>query len=216
MVHVMGHRSTLRTFGCAAAMAGLLLAFPAGGLASSASCHTRGKTIAKSKTSRVYRYGTHKVPWVDGSGLRKQPAYYGCRFATGKARRLVLEGAGPDDLTLRGDYVAFTSLGVDGGFFWILLADVNLGTGKRMQTKILGDEDTGLVRLVLTTHGSIAWSTQVKEADPPRGEIHRAAFKQAAMTLDSGPTVDSASMTLKGSTIQWTRGGVLQTAPLVP
>lgn len=213
--------SAMRTVGCAAAITGLLVAFPASGAASTRTCLKRGKTIAKNSVARVYRYGTHAVPWVDGAKPIKRPAYYGCRLKNGKARRLVLAGDEPRLLVLRGVYVAFTSVGVDGGESWTTLSDVNVQTGHRGETRVSGEEDAGVVKLVLTTHGSIAWSVEVGESTPPRGEIYKAQFRKAATLVDSGPDVDAASLMLSstphlGNVISWGRGGTGQLTQLNP
>lgn len=214
MVRFMDSRIPLRAVGCAAAVIGVLLAFPASGLASSSTCHKRGKTIAHTATARVFRYGIKAVPYVDGGDPIKRPAYYGCRFKTGIPRRLVLEGDGPGRLKLVGDFAGFVSGGVDGGFSWLVLSALNLRTGKRMDKTVPNENDTIVPRVLFTAKGSIAWSTLEREAEPPLGEIYRVAFQQQVTRLDSGADVDPNSLKRAGATLEWTKGGQPMAAPI--
>jgi hypothetical protein len=182
------------------------------------SCRTaRGRTIVSSRSARIFStWGADE----DGPGSFA----YGCLVGGRRAflGRMYSEddegiGGGIDQFKLAGQYAAwFEHWHVEFANEAETIAVVDLARGGRAVHVVSGPFSTWQ----LSRKGSLAWikvycPTQRCGNDDPRMVEVWVADAGGRRRLDSGTDIDYRSLTVDGSTVVWTRGGVHQRAPLV-
>jgi hypothetical protein len=152
---------------------------------------------------------------------------YGCArgasrvYRLGNAQICIRAGrAGP--VVLLGTLVGygFEMCGVDTGSSEVIVQRLSDGHKLRTEAAItgqVGPESYGAVRsIALRGDGAVAWIAQASSIIR-RGqitEVHR-ADRRGTATLDSGNTIDPASLRLRGSTVTWRHGTATRTATLL-
>jgi hypothetical protein len=131
-------------------------------------------------------------------------------------------------MTLAGTMVAYEQTEADeqpegeGTSTWsVLVRDLRTGrwvhrafTGTARQARFHGVGP--VVGLVVKTDGSVAWIAEVAGLPgraPTEYEVH-AVDKSGSRVLASGTEIAPKSLALSGSTLRWTAGGKLFSAPL--
>jgi hypothetical protein len=77
----------------------------------------------------------------------------------------------------------------------------------------VGDGPDVVPDLVVKDNGSVAWIESADYSANPPPQV-RKVDRLGNVVLDSGPDIDPLSLTLRGSTLRWKKGGVIQTATL--
>ncbi len=113
-----------------------------------------------------------------------------------------------------------TQFGVDSGTTKLVVVDV--GARRVLRSIEAGSyADAGLIfsekviRYLLTSHGSVAWTlTREDHSEPPLESVWAAPREGPAALLDSGPAIDAGSLALSRATLSWTDAGAQRTAPM--
>jgi hypothetical protein len=207
----------------AIAAAGLTLASAAGPVVGHAdakqnakqrSCLTKGETVARKNSSRLYV--------VESKG--GQQAYFACSTRYGRHVPVLkdcCDQIGTPSAGFNGDFAVVHSVfyGIDGEAgggveVW------NLRTGRRLGGAADVSEDgfsdsEGASPLLLQTDGRLAWiGTAAGDEDLGKVVEVRTLVGKKAATLDSGTGIDARSLKVSGSTVTWTKDGAAKSAPL--
>jgi len=158
----------------------------------------------------------------DADNVEFLPFAYACLFSTNKRVALGPNGESTE-LTLprvAGPYAAFAVADCPGANCYSTVEVRNLRTGRRVRnlqatTNSPGAPgDTTHVRdLELKPNGSLGWLVQLSNYTAQTVEVV-AVDAGGRRLLDSGPDVDPESLTLDGSTLSWTKGGLTKSATL--
>jgi hypothetical protein len=206
----------LRLIAKAALIAGSVAAMAGGG--ATASGHAAATpcgpasatTIADDATARVYATGA---------------SAYGCVVGGSRAYRLGATGnargaAHIEAVRVAGRIAAYGlgSTGVDTGHVTINVRALGPGTllAQRPATTQVGIEGFQTVdALVLKPDGAIAWIATARSIGKPTFVRQLLRLDQQGLrVLDTGPSLDAASLALHGSTITWNYGTTRRTATL--
>lgn len=215
-MHLVSSRNFLRVLPAAMVVA---LALPASAAGASGTCKLAGsKTVVKNSAARVFQKKVLLRPASGGhaTGYR----VYGCLYA--KDRRFLIGLQKPVDgefewisrtlVRLAGPFVGYAhgfDSGLDGGQF-VEVRDLRTGE------QVYRSENNNLVKvfdLELGAAGSVAWVSDEVESTPGRG-VSAWGPSSGRTLLDSGPEISRRSLTLSGTTLSWTKAGVLRSAPL--
>jgi hypothetical protein len=118
-------------------------------------------------------------------------------------------------------YVVHRLTGIDTGSSELIVADV--ATRRILRSAPVGySVDAGfggheaLTALVAASDGAVAWISE-RRSPQPGGltvSVHSAPPRGAAVVLDEGPAIDTASLELSGGALVWSDAGVSRTAPM--
>jgi hypothetical protein len=113
-----------------------------------------------------------------------------------------------------------TQLGVDSASTKLVAVDVGtrrvlhaIEAGSYIDGGLIFDE--AVIRFLVTSGGSIAWSvTREDHRETVVESVWAAPREGAPALLDSGPAIDAGSLSLAGTTLSWTDAGSERTAPM--
>ncbi len=113
-----------------------------------------------------------------------------------------------------------TQFGVDSGTTKLVVVDVGarrvlhaIEAGSYVDAGFVFDE--ALVRFLVTSHGSVAWTvTREDHRGPAVESVWAVAREGAPALLDTGQAIDAGSLARAGATLSWSDGGALRTAPM--
>jgi hypothetical protein len=183
-------------------------------------CDRTGKTVARTKTVRIYRDGSKA-----GSG-KMQPRYFAClRQSDAPVRRLPLVQP------VSQAWIALHSFRIAGHFVayvqrteypeemdeevWSLSVASDLARWYRTTNSFCA-----VTSLALNRSGSVAYIDQnvAPLADQPWASkdpfhVYRGVVNERLL-LDAGDDIDPASVAIVGSEVQWMRGREARSAPL--
>ena len=171
-------------------------------------CPRWGKTIERTRESRVFRTRRESIDY-----------YFGCAFRVGRTYRL---GGGNDAVVyaLAGRMVAYESLANPVNQRMVVRS---LGTGRAVHqanSNLEGAFGNGAraVEVVLKRNGSIAWTypNRTGESVEVTGiELHAIGTSNRREVLSRNvDPAESLRLDPGGATISWTEGGMTRTAPL--
>jgi hypothetical protein len=223
-------RPKLRTLALLAlALAVTLVAVPAGASAKKRSnCATEGKTLAKNKTSRLYRINVR-------TGDEIEPRTYGCSLKTGDRIRLD-QRCDPDDgspegvdacedtpgnWALTGKYAAISVGSLydgEGGHTYLYVVEAKLGRKPKAEEvlRLENHSDDSLEigpfmeRLFISKKGTIAYGASFVSDEEVVGTVTPAGDDTV---LDSGEKLKAKSLAASPTTLTWTNDGVAKSAP---
>jgi len=175
------------------------------------------RTLALGPNGRVFQHRT------EGD---LETRVYGCLFSTNTRVFLGGQGASGDQFVelfrLAGPYVAYVSIGCSAACgYGVVVTDLRSGADFRV-----APTDGPVSDLVVTAEGTAAFIAggpapgspfEVRVVEP----TIRSCLPPPSSTcwnstrlLDSGPGIDTASLSLEGATLSWINDGVTRTAPL--
>jgi hypothetical protein len=204
----------------AIAAAGLTLASAAGPVVGHAdakqnakqrSCLTKGETVAKKNSSRLY-----VVERKDGEQF-----YFACSAKYGRHVKVFddcCDEIGTPSAGFNGDFavVQYVGYGVDGEAaggleVWNLRTGKSIGAAADVERDGISDlEDAS--PMLLQADGRLAW-IGIASGDKDLGKVVevRTLVRGKPKTLDRGTGIDPKSLKVSGSTITWTKDGVAKT-----
>jgi hypothetical protein len=172
-----------------------------------------GETLAKDRLGRIFQHD-----------VRYGYALDGCLYRGGRVVRLFPtrrdDGGNCGTLGLarmRRDKAAFVydSCGGGGGVYYATVKVVDLGSGKVVHRRFSPqDAGSSVSSLVLKPNGSAAWIRDDCPDPPYCWAVVVKADHTRRHRLDIGADIDRHSLSLHGSRITWTKGGVRRTASL--
>jgi len=128
--------------------------------------------------------------------------------------RVSLEG-----FELAGHIAAYleTQRGVDTSQTNIVVVDV--GARRVLRAQLAGDSgpfgEDWVGRFLVTSRGSVAWtSTSEERRGPAVVSVYAAPREGSSALLDRGAAIDAGSLSRSGTTLSWSDGGTVHTAPL--
>jgi hypothetical protein len=198
-----------------AAVALVLAVLPPDADAAARCPFTRHRTIAATKSVRVYRAFSRTAGTM---------AAYAC--ALGSTRRVFLGTDSTDaeytvsHVQIAGRFVAFFEQysGREGASPDLTVVDVRAAKVLHKETdgEIQSPSSWDGLAIVLSARGSVAWVTEERETATGRlvNRIVEAADADGRRVLDSDPTIDPNSLALAGSWVYWRHAGETRTATL--
>lgn len=178
----------------------------------------RGTTLKEGRKARVYSLASSEPPWSE--------RVYGCLHSSDHPWQLSPRDGDRRSPRLESETLALSApwaggvmreSGVD--TFRLAVRARNLRTGAAVECEAGGGsavfkEATIVKRLVLTTTGTIAWSSGVLRRNEESNRKILVCAPPLAQALDEGEGIDLNSLELHGSTLTWIDAGARRTARL--